>query len=399
MSLARRALSGSVWAIVQIGGQRAFGSIVFIVLARLVSPEEIGIASLASALVMVIVGFLSGFPGAVVQRETLTEAEADTAFWANLLIGLLLTLLSLAGAPWLAAAFEIPELSPVLRVLSLSVAFNALGSIHQARLRREFGFRTLAIRALVSTLLSGTAGIVLAVRGYGVWSLVVYFVATELGLTALAWLGYRWLPRVRFDTRSFREMLGFTSNLTGTHVLAVVNTRFIDIAIGFFLGAAATGYFRVARQLFDLVTQICLTPLQTNALPIFSRMQQDRARLAIAFEDLVRATAHLTFPAFLGLAAVLPVLIPLVFGERWEPSIVPGQVLCLIVAMYTLVFFAPMVLSSVGRADQALRVSFAQTSANVVAVLIGVNFGLVGVVAAYVIRAHLVAPYTLYVLH
>lgn len=86
MSLARRALSGSVWAIVQIGGQRAFGSIVFIVLARLVSPEEIGIASLASALVMVIVGFLSGFPGAVVQRETLTEAEADTAFWANLLI-------------------------------------------------------------------------------------------------------------------------------------------------------------------------------------------------------------------------------------------------------------------------------------------------------------------------
>ena len=396
MSLKAHVARSTLWSGVQIAGNQVTAFGVFLVLTRFLTPGDIGVVALAVSFIEIMTPLMrAGLPEALIQRAEHDECEADTCFWSGLGMALLLAALLASGAPWIARGFASPALGPVLQALALLLPIGALSATHEARLTRAFGFKALAMRTLLGNLVGGAVGVVMAIEGFGVWSLVAQrLIGSAVGVV-LIWTTYRWIPRPRFSIPAFRGMFGFGMHMTAMSFLMSLNGRIFDFLLGFFLGPAAVGYVRVASRGLDMVTQFAVNPLTAVALPALSRLQHDREAFGRAFRRMVQACALMTFPACFGLAVVAPDLVPLVFGPQWRPSGPLLAILCLSAVPITLQYFTWPALAAVGRADRsALGITIIVAGAAVLTA-IAAPFGLIAVVTAHVLRTHLTLPVSL----
>ncbi|HEU0214277.1 MAG TPA: oligosaccharide flippase family protein, partial [Jiangellaceae bacterium] len=193
--LGRTAVRGLAWTMLRSVSSRLVGSLVFVVLARLLDPRAFGTIALASVFVVLLSLLVeAGFGEALIQRKEVTSSDLDTAFWLSNAMGTGLALIMAASAGVVGELLGQPELAPVLRVLSLVLVLAALASVPQALLRRELAFRQIAIRGVAATLAGGAVGVGMAVAGWGVWSLVGQILANTVVGTAALWLACPWRP-------------------------------------------------------------------------------------------------------------------------------------------------------------------------------------------------------------
>nr|MBA2624810.1 oligosaccharide flippase family protein [Acidimicrobiia bacterium] len=176
-SLRRSAVRGVGWSALQTVASRSLSTVVFVVLARLVEPEDFGLVAIASVFVALLTVLADqGFGQALVQRPVLERTHLDTAFWLNVTIGALLALLLAGTAGAIANLFDEADLAPLLRALAMVPLISALGVVPSSLLRRDLAFASLAVRGLVGTAAGGVVGIAAAVAGAGAWALVAQLV-------------------------------------------------------------------------------------------------------------------------------------------------------------------------------------------------------------------------------
>ncbi|WP_142849675.1 oligosaccharide flippase family protein [Telmatospirillum sp. J64-1] len=389
-------IAAAFWALTRIAGQKLVAAAVFVVMARLLDPAELGLAVIAQAIVLLAVSALRAVTDAVIQAEDATEEFLSSLFWAALGGGLGLALTFLLAAPLLAAIFGQPDLAPLIQGLTPLCLLIALSVVPEGLLRRHLRFRSLALCEGASFLAGGVLAVLLALHGWGVWSLIVYVLTAQALFTAALWPV--WRPSLRFSSTALRRALPLAASIGGMNLLNHANARIMDVALGLFFGPVLAAQYRVAHQLLDLVTHVTLMPLQSLALPVLSRLQHDPRHLAETFLALIRKAALLVFPVFLGLAALMPWFLPLLFGETWRDSVTIAQILCLIAGPYVILFFALPALTALGKARQALSATALQAGLNLLAVAAAAPFGPLAVAGAHVARAHVTAPYTLWLL-
>ena len=208
--LKRRAAFSAAWTLARIGSDQGFAFVIFVVLARLLSPHDMGVFALALAIAEL--GRLiasAGFPDAVIREPELDSELADSIFWLNFAFALLVCLALMALAAPIAWFFREQQLVAIVCTLALVLPISALGSIHTARTLRDFGHRSVATRSLISNLLGGAAAIIAARAGFGAWSMVLQRVIVESIVVLLAWSAYPWMPQRRFA----RARLGAVDSL------------------------------------------------------------------------------------------------------------------------------------------------------------------------------------------
>jgi O-antigen/teichoic acid export membrane protein len=388
-----RSFDAARWVALATVGNVVLSFGVFLVLARLIGPAEFGMVAIAAVFIDILqIVARCGLPDAVVQRADLDEDFAATAFWVMLAAGGLCAaaLVALSGpVAWL---FDLPELRPVLCALSACFVITAAGAIHEARLQRSFGFRKLALRALGANLLGGAAALALACAGYGVWSLVVQRLVAATATTLLTWAASRWMPARRLDLAAAREQIAFGSRLFCTYLLLVASIRSQEVIAAYFLSAADVGYLRLAWRCIDLVSQVAVIPLTTVGLTTYARLQERPPELATAFYGFTEASAFLAVPAFFGMAAVAPTLIPFLFGDQWHDAAPVLRMLALLAPEFVATSMLWMIFTALGRNGTALRLSGAQFGLAALAAVVTAPLGLAALAAGHVVRAYLFSP-------
>lgn len=397
-SLREQAARGVAWSTLQTLGSRLLSVATFILLARLLRPHDFGVvafASVAIALLMILVQ--QGFGAAIVQREHLEQRHLDTAFWISMGFGTALTLI-LFGASWpIAAAFNIPEAGPVLRVLSVTFILAGIASVQSSILQRRMAFRSLAFRQLLGNSVGAVVGISLAVLGAGVWALVAQTLSGALVGVIVLWNATRWRPGFVVTRATYRELFRFSRNVVGINTMGFFNRRTDDFFIGAFLGPVLLGIYSVAYRLLVVMTEVSIGTVQTVALPTFSRLQNDLPRLRRAYLSATRASAVVAMPAFIFMAAAAPEVIRVFFGPHWDRSVPVMRVLALMGVANTLTNFNSTVLTSLGRPHIVLRFMSVAAVTNVIAVAIAVHWGIIAVAIALTTRNWLVAsPLSIY---
>ncbi len=385
MSLREQATRGVGWSVVERWGNQAIGLAIFVVLSRQLDAAAFGLVALAGVVIEFARMFVDqGFSEAVVQRGELDREHLDTAFWTGLATGVLLACGCVALAEPIAAAFDEPRLAPVLRWLSVSFVIGGLSSTQQALLMRSLRFKQIAIRTLAAEVGAGTVAISMALAGYGVWSLVGQSIAAGVcGVIAL-WSVTEWRPGLGFRWRHFRELSRFGASIVGYKALNLGNQRADSFLIGSFLGTTALGYYTVAWRAFHAITRILTSAMNQVAFPVFSRMQADRERMRRAYSEATQLTALLTFPAFFGLAALAPIIVPAVFGEQWAPSVPVMRVLAGVGLLQTFTHFNGSVIKAVGKPSWRLGLAVIQLVMSAGAILLAVRYGITAVAVATV---------------
>lgn len=398
-ALQGRVTRGLGWTFLDQWGRQFLNLLVFIVIARLIQPEDVGVVALATVFVAFAQVFIdSGMGDALVQRPVVTRAHIDTAFWISLATGVALAVITILLAIPVGALFDQPRVTPILQVLSLSFVLEAASSVQMSLLRRELALRSLAVRALVAVGGGATVGISLAYLGFGPWALV----GQQLTIGALSvltvWRVSPWRPGPHVSREHFRELFSFGINIVGADILNFLSRRTDNLLVGAFIGTAALGFYTVAYRILDS-TQALLGGIAVRiAYPAFSRLQHDRERLRNAFLRVNRVTSAFVMPGFIGLSLVAPELIVVLFGKRWTDAGPVAAVLFLVGVVWSSGNFGSAALNAAGHPEISFRFRLISTITNVAGFIVAaLVFGTtIAVATAFVVRGYLLLPLQLY---
>ena len=310
---------------------QALNLVVYIVLSRLLLPEDFG--QYAAATVLVGFGVLiteSGLQAAVVQRQDRLPEAQSTAFVAIVVGGLLATGLGIATAPLLGAIFDSDQVTE-LAIASAALMFvNVLPVVPNAILQRRFSFLRLVAVDPVEVLAFGTAAIIAASNDMGPWSLVIGQYAGLATSTALTWAFARWRPRAgEVSFAMWRELADYGRHVfIATGIIRLGEQSADTLIVGKTLGTAALGQFRYAFRIAALPYQVLLAGAGYVVFPALSRLQADRERLEAAFLRSLRWLATLGIPAGLILVPLGPGVAALVFGDVWLAAGYAAAAMC-----------------------------------------------------------------------
>ncbi|MBT8469326.1 MAG: lipopolysaccharide biosynthesis protein [Myxococcales bacterium] len=392
----RGAVHGVFWTALQSIGVRLFSLLVFIVLARLLSPSDFGLLAMAGVFVALGDALVAqGFGTAITQREALEPEHESTAFWTNMLAGIGLGGLLYAAAPSIAGLYGQQELTSVIRWLSLALPLRGAVAVPVGLLQRRFEFRALAIRSVSAALAGGVAGVLAAVWGWGVYALVVQQLVGASLDVIVVWSAAAWWPRLAFSMRHLKDLIGFSSYLLASGLLGLLSRRADDFLIGLVLGDVALGIYSVAYRGLQILEQVLAKTGTVVAFSAFSRLQGQPERMREAFYQSTRTASLIATPVFVGVSLLAPLAVPLVFGEQYAQSGQVLQVLALIGVLHGVSYFDYAVYMGVGRPDVVLKLLAVNTAANVILFFFAAPFGIVAVAAAYVVRAYVLLPLNL----
>lgn len=375
-------LSGVLWNSLARLGQQALQFGFSVLLARLLLPEDFGTVGM----ILVFTGFVGmfadvGFSSALVQKRDLDQQQVQSVFWFNVAIGVVLSLLTVLMAPWLARFYRTPSLESVTRVWSVTFVLVALGLVPAALMQRRMEFRRLARISLVATLLSGAVGVLLAFLGWGVWSLVAQNLLSSLTVTALNWSMAGLRPQVVFRLEALREMWGYTVNLFGFTFVNYWARNADSLLIGRIFGAVTLGIYSRAYALMLLpITQI-ISVIASVMFPALSSIQHDTERVKRVYLKAVALMAFASFPIMIGLLVTAEPFILSLYGEKWIGVIPILRILCVAGLVQTLLNPTGWLYTSQGRTDWLFRWGVIAGGALVMSIVVGILLGSVQTVS------------------
>lgn len=325
-----RAASGVLWLTAQKWAIRLFGLVTIAVLTRLLSPEDFGTVA-ASSTVLPFFYLLAdlGFAAYIVQADKTDARMLSTAFWFSLGAGAVLSAALFAVSPVFGAVFRDDGVVPVLQALSLCVVLAAAGSVPTALLRRDMRFRTLAWQGATGAAIAQVVALAAAFSGWGVWALVAQSLVAPLISTALAWTASRWRPTFAFAASDFRTMATFGGQVLGVEFVAMLRAWGEAAVISATLGVAALGFMNIALRLVQVVQDLTGSAIVPVTNVAFAKIRNTPARLRSAYLRALRLTYFTMSLPLTVLAVAAPLILPIVFGDGWEPSYQVAQILAL----------------------------------------------------------------------
>ena len=386
-------MNGLLWKVISIGVKQGSRVVVGIVLARLLTPDDYGLAALVlvfSSLIYIFSDLSLG--AALVQRKTLTERDRSTVFWVSVAAGAVCTVVGIAVAGLVADFYREPAVQPLFIAVSFSFLIVSLGVTQEALLTRAMNFRALELRQMAAALIGAVVAIVIAARGGGAWAIIVQQLVVVAVATVLMWVVSPWRPHLVFSRASVRDLGSFGGNVFGTRMVFYLNRNADNLLIGRFLGPAALGAYSLAYNVILLPFSQIAGPLEQLLYPAFSRLQDEASRLREAFLRVNRLVCTINMPLLLGLAVLADQFVPVVLGDQWRSAIPVIQILALVGIAQSLQALNGSILQARDRTDWLLRYSLVFTAVTVVAFIIGVPFGIVGVAASLAIASIFLEP-------
>lgn len=376
-SLKNKTVKGVFWSAVERFSVAGISFLFGLVLARLLSPSDYGVIAMLNIFMAISQTFIdSGFSSALIRKPDRTETDNATAFYFNIVVGVVCYLVLLGAAPLIARFYDEPILVPVTRVIGLNLLLNSLCVVQQALLTVRIDFKTQAKISLTATILSGVIGIVLAYKGYGVWALVVQSVSAALFRMVLLWLLAQWRPQARFSKSSFRVLFSYGSKLLASGLLDTVYNNLYTIVIGKKFTSASLGVYARADHLAQFPAVNITGILQRVTFPVLSTIQTEDERLRVNYRKFLRLSAYVVFPLMMGLAAVADPLIRWILTDKWEAAIPLLQILCFALMWYPIHAINLNLLQVKGRSDLFLKLEVWKKIIGVVTLCVTIPLGL-----------------------
>ena len=394
--LGRASFTGVLWNAATFGLSKIVVLVTTIILARLLEPADFGLLGIG----LVVIGYLDfindfGVSAAVIQHDGEPDEAASTAFWLNMALGVTLGVVGFVAAPLLADFFAEPRAAPVIRALSLSFPLTSIGSIHDARLRRDMRFGRRVIPEFLKGVSKGAVSITMALMGYGVWSLVWGQLAGTAVAAVCYWFVFPWLPSVRFSRRTSRDLLRFGSQITLVGLLGGLHKNVDYLVVGRRLGTRLLGLYTLAFRLPQLLVESVVDIAGQVAFPAFSRVRADPGRLRSGLQRMLGMIGLIIVPLGLGLALVADPFVRVFYGPRWTAAIPVMQILSLYILVQSLSKTCGDVYKAMGRPGILNKLAIVKLAVTVPLLLIAVPHGIVAVAIAQLISASILTLWRL----
>ncbi len=387
----RRAVLGTFWSLLHTLIPSVSAALIFFVSAAFLSPVDFGHLAMAAGAVSVALAFSPiAFGEALVQRSDLRAQHADAVFWLTALIGLGYCGLLWASAPFVARAFDAPDLAWLIPLLGLKVPFEMMAVVPSAMIVRSMQFRLIALRTAISAGVAGVVSIALLVFGFGVLALVASQVAASITLCLVAFWTSAWRPGSRPGFSGLGDVARYGLFSSGQRF--VVTLRLDHLVAGALAGPAVLGLLVFAQRLFRLLSDVASGALSSVLHVVLASMQGEREKMRRTFGIASFAAAALGFPVFMGAALVIDDLVSVFFPDTWSGAAGAAQLYCIVGLVATLSIVQGALIRSQGKPDWLFWYQLVQEVMTVLTIAVTWRFGLEVMVTAIVCKTFLFWP-------
>lgn len=378
MSLKQKTFKGVIWSAIERFSTQGVQFLFGILLARLLSPNDYGMIAMLAIFMAVSQTFIdSGFGNALIRKNDRTEQDKSTVFFFNIFMAMACYGVIFLAAPFVAKFYAMPQLAGILRVLAINLIIQSFGSIQRLNLTIDLNFKTLAKVSLIGALIGGSAGLICAYRGFGVWSLVVQQITTTSTRVILFWALARWHPRHFFSTASFKNMFGFGSKLLASGLINTVYDNVYDLIIGKVFSASTLGNYSRASHFAHFPSSNITGIFQRVTYPVLSKIQDDPQKLRTGYLKFLNISTLVIFPMMIGLAALAKPFILLVLSEKWVNAILILQIICFSQMWYPVHAINLNILQVMGKSDLFLKLEIIKKIVGITVLCITLPYGII----------------------
>ena len=327
--------SGVAWNIAEKIGSTLLQAIVSIIVANRIMPDDMGIIAVLTVFVTLSqVVIDSGFSQTLIRKANATAEDFKAVFRFNLIASLALYAILTATTPWVASYYGWELIRKVAPVLYLLLPLNALCVIQNTIMVKEFRFAQLSTIIFFSSLISGILAIVMALTGFGIWSLVGQRVSMMATKAILLWWKSPWRWRRDIRTGSLREMTPYSLRLIATDMITAIYNNIAQLFIGKIYSADMLGYYNQAQKLKDMPVNATMQSIQSVTFPALAKISDNPTKFDEGYRRVLMLTAFIMLPVMTGLIATADDIYMLLLKPQWHPAIPYFRIMCLIGIFY-----------------------------------------------------------------
>lgn len=367
---------GIVWSAIERFSVQGIQFIVSIIIARLVMPSDYGLIAMMAIFLSIAQTFVdSGLGQALIHKEDCDNVDYSTAFFLNVIIAVTAYVVLFFTSPYIAAFYSQSKLEIILKLASLNIIINSFGLVQKAKLTRIVDFKTQAKASLCAVLISGSIGVFLAYKGFGVWALIFQSIASSTSNTITLWLLSKWRPLFVFSKTSFYQLYGFGGKILLTGLLSTAYNNIYSLVIGKFYNSAALGLYNRAYTLSVYPSSNLVNIISRVIYPIECTLQNDNIKLRQSFLKTIAITSYVIFPLMIGLAVLSKPFIMVILSPKWEEAATYLFITSLALMWNHIMFLNWQLLSVKGRTDLSLKSEIIKKIFSVLILVCSIPFG------------------------
>lgn len=379
MSLKKKTITSLIWAFSQQFSVQVISFCITIGLARMLMPAEFGLIAMLSILISVGNTLLdSGLASSLIRSNELTQDDFSTIFFFNLSGSIVIYCICFVLAPLFSRWYHQPLLTMIIRVYTIDFIINAFFSVQNARLIKEMNFKAQMMIQIPAVLIGGLLGVFLAIKGYGVWSLVWLGLAQSFLSTVMHWLYSGWTPSWVFNRSCFKKHFGFGYKMTLTGLLDIAYRNIYVVIIGSYYSVAQLGFYNRADSFSQLpVTNISMV-IHKVTYPMFTEIGDDNEKLKRVYRRIMQQVIFWVAPILIIMIILAEPLFTFLLTDKWLPAVPYFQILCLAGVMYPLNAYNLNILKVKGRSDLVLKLETIKKAICLIGILCATFFGIYG---------------------
>lgn len=380
MNIKGKIFTSFIWKFAERISAQLVSTIVSIVLARLLMPDDYGVVSIVTVIITLCNAFVvGGFGNALIQKKDANDIEFSSMFYVSVATSLALySILFLVAEP-IATFYDKEILCPIIRIMGLRIPIAGINSIQHAYISRHMQFKKFFLATLVGTAASAVVGVVMALNGGGPWALVGQYLTNVILNTAILFCVGGWRPQLVFDFAAVKKMMPFATKLMGATLLDAFFNEIRSIIIFTKYSSADLSMYENGRKYPNLIVININTSIGSVLFPAMSKYQSDPNQISVLMKRSIRASAFILAPLLCGLLAVAPRFVSTVLTDKWLPCVPYIQLTCIMCIFYPIHTINIQAMNAIGQSGKVLKLEIIKKVLNVLVLLYSMNYGVFGI--------------------
>lgn len=372
----KKILVNFIWRFAERCGAQLVTFIVSIVLARILAPEDYGTIALITVFTTILQVFVdSGLGTALIQKKNADDMDFSSVFYFNFIVCIILYICMFFSAPFISKFYNDNSLTPVIRVISLTIVISGVKGIQQAYVSKYMMFKRFFFSTIGGTIFSAILGIILAYEGCGVWALVAQQLSNTAIDTLILWLTVKWRPKRIFSWKRLKALLSFGWKLLLSSLLDTCYSNLRNLIIGKLYSSADLAFYNQGDKFPKVIVTNVNTSIDSVLLPTMSGAQDNRERVKNMTRRAIKTSTYIMAPFMMGLAFCAEPIVRLVLTDKWLPCVVFLRIFC-ITYMFWPVHTANLnAINAMGRSDWFLRLEVIKKTMGMIILLSTMWFG------------------------
>lgn len=374
--LKKKTVSNMIWRFAERSGAQGVGFIVSIILARLLDPSVYGTVALLTVFTTILNVFVdSGLGNALIQKKDADQLDFSTVFIINMVMCLVLYIILFISSPYISSIFKNPELTPLMRVLGLTLVIAGIKNIQQAYVSRHLMFKKFFYSTLGGTIIAAMVGISLAYLGFGAWALVMQQIVNAIIDTCILYITVKWKPQLRFSFQRFYVLFSYGWKLLVSSLLDTIYNEFRQLVIGKYYSASDLAYYNQGEKFPKLIISNLNSAIDSVLLPVMSQAQDEKERLKAMTRRSIKTSIYILAPLMVGLSVTAPQLVSILLTDKWLDCVPYMIIFCFTYLFWPIHTANLNAIKAMGRSDIYLKLEVIKKFVGFISIFIALWFG------------------------